>query len=214
MSCTGATIGRAVRGREQVVRGEHQDARLRLGVRRERDVHRHLVAVEVGVERVADERMDLDRLAVHQDRLERLDAQSVQRRRAVQQDRMLPDDLFQRVPYLRAHLVDHPLGRLDVAGIAALDQRLHDERLEQLQRHLLGQAALVQLQVRPDDDDGAAGVVDALAEQVLSEAALLALEHVGERLQRPVVGADDRAGCAVRCRSAHPRPPAAAASRG
>ena len=42
------------------------------------------------------------------------------------------------------------------------------------------------------------GVVDALAEQVLAEAALLALERVGERLERPVVrAAQDAAAAAV-----------------
>ncbi len=50
----------------------------------------------------------------------------------------------------------------------------------------------MQLQLRTGHDDRAAGVVDALAEQVLAEAALLALEHVGERLQRPVARAGDR----------------------
>jgi hypothetical protein len=41
-------------------------------------------------------------------------------------------------------------------------------------------------------------VVDPLAEQVLAEPALLALEHVGERLQRALVGAgDDPAAAAV-----------------
>ena len=49
-----------------------------------------------------------------------------------------------------------------------------------------------------DDDDRAARIVDALAEQVLAEAALLALQHVGERLQRALVGArDDAAAAAV-----------------
>ena len=48
-----------------------------------------------------------------------------------------------------------------------------------------------------DDDDGAAGIIDALAEQVLAEAALLALEHVGERLQRTVASARDRAAMAA-----------------
>src|SRR3954463_15736104 len=43
----------------------------------------------------------------------------------------------------------------------------------------------------------AAGVVDALAEQVLAEAALLALEHVGQRLQRPVARAGDGAATAA-----------------
>ena len=55
----------------------------------------------------------------------------------------------------------------------------------------------MQLQVRAGDDHRAAGVVDALAEQVLAEAALLALEHVGERLQRPVARAGDRAAAAA-----------------
>jgi hypothetical protein len=42
------------------------------------------------------------------------------------------------------------------------------------------------------------GIVDALAEQVLAEAALLALQHVGERLQRTLVGpGDDAAAAAV-----------------
>src|SRR4029079_6566860 len=42
-----------------------------------------------------------------------------------------------------------------------------------------------------DNDDRAARIVDALAQEVLAEAALLALQHVGERLQRPLVGASD-----------------------
>jgi hypothetical protein len=56
----------------------------------------------------------------------------------------------------------------------------------------------VQLEFRTGHDDRTAGIVDALAEQVLAEAALLALEHVGERLQRTLVGArDDAAAAAV-----------------
>ena len=61
-----------------LLKGEHQDARLRLGLRRQRQVHGHLVAVEVRVERVADQRVDLDRLALDQHRLERLDAEAVE----------------------------------------------------------------------------------------------------------------------------------------
>ena len=72
-----------------------------------------------------------------------------------------------------------------------------DERLEQDERHLLRQTALVELELRTDDDDGTAGVIDALAEQVLAETALLALEHVGERLQRTVAGAGDGAAMAA-----------------
>src|SRR5580693_8604611 len=55
----------------------------------------------------------------------------------------------------------------------------------------------MQLELRADHDDAAAGVVDALAEQVLAEPALLALEHVGQRLQRPVAGPGDRTPAAA-----------------
>jgi hypothetical protein len=61
-------------------------------------VHGHLVTVEVGVEGRADQRVQLDGLAFDQDRLEGLDAQTVQRRRAVQHDRVFLDDFFEDVP--------------------------------------------------------------------------------------------------------------------
>ena len=118
--------------------------------------------------------------------------------RAVEQHRVLADDLLEHVPDRALLALDHALGLLDGARQALGVQPRVDERLEQLQRHLLGQAALVQLQLRADHDDRAAGIVDALAEQVLAEAALLALQHVGERLQRALVGAgDDPAAAAV-----------------
>ena len=94
-------------------------------------------------------------------------------RGAVEQHRVLLDDLLEHVPDLGDHRVDHLLGRLDVLHRLALDEPGHDERLEQLQRHQLGQSRLVDLQVRPGDDHRAARVVHALAEQVLAEAALL-----------------------------------------
>ena len=73
--------------------------------------------------------------------------------------------------------------------MAALLEPLVDERLVELQGHLLGQAALVQLELGPDHDDRPAGIVDALAQQVLAESPALALQRVGERLQRALVGA-------------------------
>ena len=184
-------------GRQDVVGREHEHARLGLRLGGQRQVDGHLVAVEVGVERRADERVDLDGLALDEDGLEGLDTESVQRRRPVQEDRVLLDDLLEDVPHLRAPALDHALGRLDVLGQLAVDEALHDEGLEQLERHLLGQTALVQLERRPDDDHRTAGIVDALAQQVLAEAALLALEHVGERLQGAVAGARDRAPAAA-----------------
>ncbi len=64
--------------------------------------------------------------------------------------------------------------------------------LKSSKRHHLGQAALVQLELRTDDDDRTAGVVDALAEQVLTEPSLLTLQHVRETLERSAGLAGDR----------------------
>ena len=85
-------------------------------------------------------------LALDQDGLEGLDAQAVQGRRAVEHHGMLLDDLLQHVPDLGLDALDGALGGLDVVRQILLDQALHDEGLEQLERHLLGQAALIQLQ--------------------------------------------------------------------
>ena len=60
------------RRREDVVR-ESMSTRASACASARAEVHGHLVAVEVGVERLADERMDLDRLALDEHRLERLD---------------------------------------------------------------------------------------------------------------------------------------------
>ena len=188
---------RAVGRVQDVVGRHHQHARFELRFERQRHVNGHLVAVEVGVEGGADQRVKLDRLALDEHRLEGLDAEPMQRRGAVEQHRVLADHLVEDVPDLGLFLFDELLGLLDRGRQALGVEPRIDERLEQFERHLLGQAALVQLQLGTDDDDRAARIIDALAEQVLAEPALLALEHVGERLQRTLVGAGDDAAAAA-----------------
>jgi hypothetical protein len=73
-------------------------------------VHRHLVTVEVGVERLADQWVQLDRLALDQLGLESLDTQTVQGRRPVQQHRVLGDHFLEDIPHLRTLPLHHPLG--------------------------------------------------------------------------------------------------------
>ena len=97
---------------------------------------------------------------------------------------MLADHFFEHVPHDRLAAFDHALGALDVLGHLGLDEPLHDEGLEELERHHLGQAALVQLELGAHHDDRTSRVVDALAEQVLTEPALLALQHVRKALER------------------------------
>ena len=180
-----------VRRRKHVVGRHHQGARLKLRLDRQRHMNGHLVAVKVGVERGTYQRMQLDRLALDQHRLKRLDTQTVQGRRSVEHDRVFADYLFEDIPHLRRTTLDQLLGRLDGGGKATELQLREDERLEQLQRHLLRDTALVQLQRRTDHDDRTARIVDTLAQQVLAETPLLALDHVGQRLQWALVGTGD-----------------------
>src|SRR4029453_10333731 len=115
----------------------------------------------------------------------------------VEQHGVFGDDLFQHVPNLRTVTLHHTLGGLDVLRVVEVNEALHDERLEELQGHLLWQAALVQLQLRADHDDRTAGGVNALAEQVLAETTLLALEHVVQGLQRTVARSGGRTTAAA-----------------
>ncbi len=104
---------------------------------------------------------------------------------------MLADHFLQNVPNRRLLALHHLLGGLDGGRHVAVLQLAEDKRLEQLQGHLLGQAALVKAQGGADHDHRAARIIHALAEQVLAEPALFALDHVGQRLQRALVGAGD-----------------------
>src|SRR5260370_7800880 len=110
---------------------------------------------------------------------------------------MLENDVFQNDPNNSFLLLDHFLGLLDGGAMALGFELVIDEWLEELERHLLGQTALVELQLGADDDDGAAGVVHALAEKVLAETPLLALERVAEGLERAVVGSTQNAATAA-----------------
>ena len=55
----------------------------------------------------------------------------------------------------------------------------------------------MQLEGRTDHDDRTARVVHPLAQQVLAETPLLALDHVGQRLERALVGAGNGAAAAT-----------------
>jgi hypothetical protein len=71
---------------EQVVRREHEQAGFHLSFDGKRDVHSHLVTVEVGVVGRTNEGMHADGLTFDELRLEGLDGKTVERRSAVEED--------------------------------------------------------------------------------------------------------------------------------
>ncbi len=179
-------------GREDVVRRQHQDVRFRLRFDRERQVDGHLIAVEICVEALTNQRVNLDRVAFDEHRLERLNAHSVKGRGAIEEHRVALDDFFKDIPDFLVTAFDHFLRGLDRVGEAVLFELADDERLIQFERDLLGQTALVNLEFRADDDDGAGGVINALTEEILAESPLLALDHVGQRLEGTIRGTQHR----------------------
>ena len=190
--------GPAVRELQQVIGRQHQEAGLGLRLGGKRHMHRHLVAVEVGIECGTNQRMQLQGAALHQNGLECLDTQTVQGRRSVHQHGVALDDHLQRVPnLLGGTTVHHFAGLADILSDLQIYQTLHYKGLKELQRHLLGQAALVHLQLGAHHDNGTAGIVYTLTQQVLAEAALLTLQHIAQGLECTVVGAGHRAAAAA-----------------
>ena len=187
----------AVGGAEDVVGGHHQRVCFDLGLDRQRQMDGHLVTVEVRVEALANQRMQVDRVAFDQHRLERLDSHAVQRRGTIQQYRVVLDHRLEDVPDFLVLALQHLLGALDRVRVPQFFELADDERLVQFQRDLLGQAALVQPKRRADHDHAARRIIHAFAQQVLTKPALLALDHVRQRLQRPVAAAQDRAFAAI-----------------
>ena len=122
-------------------------------------MHRHLIPVEIRVKSGTYKGVKLDRLTFYQHRLERLNTQSVQGRRTVQHNGMVRDNLLQHIPHLHVKTLHHLLCALDILRDLLGYQLLHNEGLEQFDRHLLRQAALVNLQFRPDHDNGTSGIV-------------------------------------------------------
>ena len=139
----------------------------------------HLVSVKVRIVRRTNKRMKTQRAALHEHRLKRLNSQPVKRRRSVQQNGMLFDNILQNIPDLRPHAIYHFPRALDILRFPIIDELSHYKRLKQLERHFFRKAALIDLQLRSYDDNASAGVIDAFSQQILTESALLSAQHIG-----------------------------------
>ena len=100
MSCDGVMIGLPLAGEKMLFGASISTCASVCASMRQRQVDGHLVAVEVGVEAFADQRVNLDGVAFDEHRLKRLDAHAVKRRSAIEHDRMLVDALLRGCPRL------------------------------------------------------------------------------------------------------------------
>ena len=110
----GGDQGLAGGGGQHIVGAEHHGVGFVDGHGGEGNVYRHLVAVEVGIERRADQGVQLDGAALDEFGLESLDAEAVQGGRAVEHYRAVFDDFAQDLPDFGGGAFHHPLGGFDV----------------------------------------------------------------------------------------------------
>ena len=110
---------------------------------------------------------------------------------------MIFDDLFEDIPDHVGGFFHHTLGALHIVSKAAFFDLAHDKGLKEFQSHFFGETALVHFQFRADNDDRTAGIVDALAQEVLTEASLFAFEQIREGFQGTVAGAGHGAATAA-----------------
>ena len=95
---------------QDIVRLQHQNLSFQNRFVAQRQMHSHLVTVEVGIERRTSQRMQLDSLTFYHLGLESLDTQAVQCRSTVQQHRVSFHHVFQNIPNHRLLAVYNLLG--------------------------------------------------------------------------------------------------------
>src|SRR5688572_7904237 len=97
--------------------------------------------------------MQLNGFSFNENRLKRLDAKTVERRSAVQENRMLFHNFVENIPNFLALFFDHLLCALDGRNVTVLRKFVVNKWFEKLERHLFWQTALMQLQLRTDNDN-------------------------------------------------------------
>ena len=168
------TIGRV----QNIVSLEHQHLSFQYCFITQWQVNRHLVTVEVGVERSTCQRVQLDSLTFNHVRLECLDTETVQCRCTVEQYRVTLHDMFEDIEHDSFLAVYNLLGTLYGLHNTAFNQLTDDERLVKFGSHELRNTTFTHLQFRTYNDYRTCRVVHTLTQQVLTETTLLTLQTV------------------------------------
>ena len=143
-------------------------------------VNRHLVTIEVGVERCTCQWVELNSLTLDKLRLECLDRQTVKCRGTVKHNRMTLHHVLKDIPDNRLTTVYYLLSALYSLHDTALNELTDDKWLIELGSHKLWQTNLAHIELRTYDDNRTTRVVNTLTEQVLTETSLLTLQRVRE----------------------------------
>src|SRR3989344_7309929 len=135
---------------ENILVRAHDILRLPLRLFRKRHMHGHLVAVEVRVKRVTDERVELDSVAFDKTGTEGLDALPVEGRCTVKKYILTGDRFFENFPHFGDAVFDKAPRAANVEREFAIQKTGDDEGTEELERHVIRQTAFIKLQVGAD----------------------------------------------------------------
>src|SRR4030042_3039907 len=105
---------------------------------------------------------------------------------------MVMNNFFENCPNVLLSSFEHSFCALYGIGQPSFFQFPYNKGLEEFESNFFRQAALVQLEVRTDNNNGTCRIVNALAAQILSKSALLAFYHICKTLERSVVAAKYR----------------------
>src|SRR5581483_4708368 len=97
--------------------------------------------------------MELNRFPLDQRRFKRLDTKAMESRRPVEQYRVFTNHFVENIPDFRPLFLDHLLGTLNGRRMPALFEVVVNKGLEQFERHMLRQPALMEAQFRPNNDN-------------------------------------------------------------
>ena len=165
---------------QNVMSLKHQHLCFQNRIITQRQVNRHLVTIEVGIERCTSQRVQLNSFTFNHMRLESLNTQTVQSRRTVQQYRMTFHDMFQDIPDHRLLAVYNLLCRFYSLHNTTFNQLTDDKRLVKLCSHQFRNTTFTHLQFRTNNDNRTSRVVNTLTQQVLTETSLLTLQTIGQ----------------------------------
>ena len=149
-------------------------------------MNRHLVTIEVSIVSTTSKWVQTNRRSLNKNGLKSLNRETVKSRSTVKHNRVPFRHLSKDIPNFGGFAVDHFLSRTNSVAVAKFFQTADDERLKKSQGHLLRKTTLVQFKFRPNHDHRTPRVIDAFAEEVLTETSTLTFEHVRKRLKRPV----------------------------
>ena len=141
-------------------------------------MNRHLVTVKVRVKRRTDKRMKLDRFPFDQYGFKRLNTQTVKCWRTVQKNWVFTDHFIQNIPNLWTLFFNQFLGLFHGGRQTFGLKAAVDEWFKKLERHFLGQTTLMQFQLGTRHNHRTTREVDAFPQKVLTETALLTLQHI------------------------------------